>query len=249
MKLITLGSSSRGNCYLLKAECTEEVLIIEAGIDFKKVKRALNGDISHVVGCIVSHEHGDHAKHVNEILSAYIPVLMHPVTAERLGVKASNLHVIKEGTQTELGEFSVSPFLVKHDTDVPCYAYVIYHQECGFVLFATDCAYICQRFTGLSNILIEANYKTETIMENVNNGLINKKHYDHTVLGHMSIETCLETLHNTDLSQVNNIVLIHLSAQNSNEMEFVGEVQKIAVGKNVVAAHKGMIIDFNKTPY
>lgn len=248
MHLTILGSSSSGNGYLLKAD-SGEILMIEAGVSFGKVKKALGGDISHIAGCIISHEHGDHAGHVNEILDAFIPTYMHPVTAERLKLKASNLHVVKEGTQTELGGFSVSPFLVKHDKDVPCYAYVIYHQECGFALFATDCAYICQRFAGLSNILIEANYKTATIMENVNNGLINKKHYDHTVLGHMSIETCLETLHNTDLSQVNNIVLIHLSTQNSNEREFVSEVQKIAVGKNVVAAHKGMIIDFNKTPY
>ena len=86
-------------------------------------------------------------------------------------------------------------------------------------------------------------------MHNLNGGTINKKHYDHTVLGHMSIETCLETLQTTDLSQVNNIILIHLSAMNSNEKEFVSDVQKIAVGKNVMAARKGMIIKFNKTPY
>ena len=249
MKLITLGSSSRGNCYLLKAEQAEEVLMIEAGVDFKAVKRTLGGDISHIAGCIVSHEHGDHAKYVGDVLKAYIPVLMNAGTAEHLGVRAPNLHVIKEGTQTNLGGFAVTPFLVKHDKDVPCYAYVIYHQECGFVLFATDCAYLNQRFSGLSNILIEANYKTEIIMRNLNADLINKRHYDHTVLGHMSIETCLETLKSTDLSQVNNIVLIHLSAQNSNEREFVEEVKKTAVGKNVLAARRGMVINFNKTPY
>nr|DAD63761.1 MAG TPA: YycJ-like protein [Caudoviricetes sp.] len=248
MKLIILGSSSRGNGYLLKAD-TGEILMIEAGIDFKLVKRALDGDISHIAGCIVSHEHGDHAAHVSEVLAAYIPVYMHPITAEHLRMKASNLHVIKEGTQTNLSGFSVTPFLVKHDDGVPCYAYIIHHNECGFVLFATDCAYLNQRFSGLSNMLIEANYKTDMIMHNLNGGTINKKHYDHTVLGHMSIETCLETLQTTDLSQVNNIILIHLSAMNSNEKEFVSDVQKIAVGKNVMAARKGMIIKFNKTPY
>ena len=248
MKLIILGSSSRGNGYLLKAD-TGEILMIEAGIDFKLVKRALDGDISHIAGCIVSHEHGDHAAHVSEVLAAYIPVYMHPITAEHLRMKSSNLHVIKEGTQTNLSGFSVTPFLVKHDDSVPCYAYIIHHNECGFVLFATDCAYLNQRFSGLSNMLIEANYKTDMIMHNLNRGAINKKHYDHTVLGHMSIETCLETLQTTDLSQVNNIILIHLSAMNSNEKEFVSDVQKIAVGKNIMAARKGMIIKFNKTPY
>lgn len=248
MHLTILGSSSSGNGYLLKAD-SGEILMIEAGVSFGKVKKALDGDISHIAGCIISHEHGDHAGHVNEVLDTFIPTYMHPVTAERLKLKASNLHTIKEGTEHYISGFSVTPVLVKHDVGVPCYAYIIHHTECGYVLFATDCAYIKNRYKGLNNILIEANYDTNIIMNNVNTGIINKKHYDHTILGHMSIETCLETLQETDLSRVNNIILIHLSAQNSNEREFVQKVQDVALGKKVLAAHKGMNIEFNNTPF
>lgn len=248
MKLIVLGSSSCGNCYLMQADCGE-VLMVEAGVDFKSVKQALHGDISRITGCIISHEHGDHAGNAGEVLEAFIPTFMHPLTAEHLKLKAPHLHAVKEGTQTDIGGFAVRPFLVRHDEGIPCYAYIIYHHECGFVLFATDCAYLPARFTGLNNMLIEANYETEAIMHNLNCSLINKKHYDHTVLGHMSIETCLETLQDTDLSKVNNIVLIHLSAANSNEERFVNTVKKVAAGKNVVAAYRGMTMEFNKTPF
>lgn len=55
MKLKVLGSSSKGNCYLLESD--KEVLIIELGISFKEIKKALNFDISKVVGALVTHEH------------------------------------------------------------------------------------------------------------------------------------------------------------------------------------------------
>ena len=40
MKLRILGSSSSGNCYLLEDE--SECLVIEAGLPFKEVKKALD---------------------------------------------------------------------------------------------------------------------------------------------------------------------------------------------------------------
>jgi len=51
-----------------------------------------------------------------------------------------------------------------------------------------------------------------------------------------------------DLSQVNNIVLIHLSDSNSDEIQFQNEVSELT-GKNVTVASNGMTINFNKTPF
>jgi hypothetical protein len=64
----------------------------------------------------------------------------------------------------------------------------------------------------------------------------------------MSLDTCIKTLKANDLSLVNNIVLIHLSDSNSNEIEFKKEVKQ-ATGKTVTVANNGISIDFNKTPF
>ena len=48
MVLRVLGSSSSGNAYIL--ENVGEALLIEAGVNFKKVVAALEGNISKVVG-------------------------------------------------------------------------------------------------------------------------------------------------------------------------------------------------------
>ena len=42
MKLHVLGSSSSGNCYLFQSEKTGEVLAVEAGVKFNKVKKVLD---------------------------------------------------------------------------------------------------------------------------------------------------------------------------------------------------------------
>ena len=55
-KLITLGSGSSGNAYIL--ECENESLLIECGISWDKILKGLNYKLSNVVGVCVSHAHG-----------------------------------------------------------------------------------------------------------------------------------------------------------------------------------------------
>lgn len=53
-KLTVLGSSSKGNGYLL--ECGDEILIIEAGLSYKNiVLPTINWGGGQVVGCLASH--------------------------------------------------------------------------------------------------------------------------------------------------------------------------------------------------
>ena len=65
---------------------------------------------------------------------------------------------------------------------------------------------------------------------------------------HMEIETTKGLLSANDLSQTQNIVLIHLSDGNSNERRFIDEVVRLT-GKQVFAANKGLAINLSKVPY
>lgn len=60
----------------------------------------------------------------------------------------------------------------------------------------------------------------------------------------MSIQRAVKTAKRIDLRQTREIVLIHLSAGNGDERKFVREMRK-ATGKRVVAAHRGMVVDFS----
>lgn len=247
MKLNILGSNSEGNAYILEAS-NGEALLLECGVNFNKVKQALGFSISRVAGCLVTHEHKDHCKYVNEVLRAGIEVWSGYDTHIAMGTKDHHrAKVTFDKDKIMVGSFHVRPFEVKHDAAEPL-GYMIRHAECGTVLFLTDSYYCEYKFTGLNNIIIEANYCQQIIDDRVAAGANPKFLRDRVITSHMSLQTCKQTLKEYDLSAVNNIVLIHLSNGNSDEKRFQREVQEIT-GKTVHVANAGMVIPFDKTPF
>lgn len=248
MKLHVLGSNSKGNGYILEGK--SQTLLLEAGLPLKDVKEALKFDLSRVVGGVVSHLHDDHSKYANDYLKNGVTLFMNMDTAMHLSKENDRLggltHVIEAGKQYTIGEFKVIPFSVKND--VPCLGFLINHPESGNILFITDTHYIPNTFKGLNQILIEANYEERILNENLIDGKIDNMRYQRVIHSHMSLETCVEALKANDLKGVQNIVLIHLSPQNSDASLFKSRVVE-ATGKNVHIALKGLVIDFNKEPF
>ena len=54
-RLITIGSGSSGNAYIL--ECQNETLLLELGVGWNDIKKALNFDLTKVRACLVTHHH------------------------------------------------------------------------------------------------------------------------------------------------------------------------------------------------
>lgn len=88
----------------------------------------------------------------------------------------------------------------------------------------------------------------DILQANIERGRIPELLRSRTLQSHMSLETCKEALKANDLSQVNNIVLIHLSDGNSNAIEFKEDVFNLTK-KSVNVAESGMKINFNKHPF
>lgn len=243
MTLKIVGSSSSGNCYILEND--KEALIIELGVRFEEVKKAVQYNLQKIVGCIVTHEHGDHAKYMGAAASSGLNVYATHGTIEAVGIKNHRLISIEEMKRFEIGNFKILPFSVKHDAAQPV-GFIIQHEETGNVLFITDTWYVPHRFDNIHNILIEANYDQDII----NQKLKSDKRFlrDRVIQSHMSIDTCIGLLQANDMSKVNNIVLIHLSESNSNENTFRSKVAQ-ATGKEVFIANKGMNLILNKTPF
>ena len=261
MKLHIIGSSSDGNGYVLEAESS--ALVIEAGVPLKAVKQALGWNIAKVSGCIITHEHGDHAGRVKEYLQdTVMPICASFGTAQAMASRTEGLRrgltVVKSGELYELGDFKIIPQRLElidsdgghytHDAAEP-FCYQIHHPEMGAVLFATDTYCLPRRFTGLASILIECNYAQDILDRNVALGIVDEKRRDRTVTSHMSLDNCIHELtHKTDLGDVRRIVLIHGSDDNSDPGRFKREVAA-ATGKTVIVAQAGTTIEFNNKPF
>lgn len=250
MDLKIIGSGSKGNCYIL--DDGKEALVIECGMPFVTVKRAVDFDIQRIAGAIITHEHGDHAKHVGKFLEAHIPVYMSSGTAKALNLQ--NVHGVKavfDRVMESIGNFRILPFPTHHDAAQP-FGYLIHHPAMGTVLFATDTrdlrnpsTRMIRRFERLTHILIECNYWEYLLLSN--DGLP-REVKDRIRESHCSLEECVSTLQCQDLAGVVDITLIHLSDTNADAERFKTTVQE-ATGKTVHIAESGITMKFNKSPF
>ena len=65
MKLVVIGSSSKGNGYAL-ISTSNEILLLEAGVRAKKMLKAIDYATTGIVGCLATHRHLDHVGHLKE---------------------------------------------------------------------------------------------------------------------------------------------------------------------------------------
>lgn len=221
MKLIVINSNSSGNAYALQAD-TGEILLLEAGVPFKEVKKAIGYKTSKVVGCLVSHVHQDHAKYILEYIKVGIDVYSNKeVIYEVKGVKP----IYKEKTKS-LGSFRITPFAVEHD--VLNFGYLIYHPDVGGIFFATDCYNLHQIIKGCSTYLMECNYDDSLLEKAVNEGKTIVSQADRIRLSHMSLAHAVEFLQKCEAEKsAHQIVLIHGSSRHLNPDAAVGKFQQV----------------------
>lgn len=246
MRLTVLGSSSKANGYVLQNDT--EALVLECGCPVQDCIRSLMFNTQKVAGVLVTHEHGDHARHIGKYMERF-DVYCSQGTSKAIHTTSSLLHpkVLQPFQTVSIGGFRVTPFPTEHDCAEP-FGYQIDHEEIGRMIFATDTYFVRYTFEGLTNVMIECNYASDILDENTRNGIIPAFLRHRTMMSHMSLKTCIEMLRSNDLKNVSQVVLIHLSNQNSDEDRFRNEVS-LSIGKRVVVAKKGLDIPFNRTPF
>lgn len=239
------GSSSAGNSYALISS-GGEILAIEAGCKFLDFEKMIDWKISNVVGCIVSHEHGDHARYIKDFMQSGIPVYTAFETQSALEIITGECTIaIPPRTIRQIGSFTVTPFNVPHDTEIECYGYLIKHEEMGQLLFMTDLEYCKYNFSKLNieHIMVEANYDMQFVDRDEPN-------YEHRLRGHMSLDTALKFISTNDNSTLRNVVLIHLSDKSGDPALFKQKTEEtVRCGANVYIAEKGLEVDMNLCPF
>lgn len=220
MRFIPLASSSHGNAYLL--EDGKTCLLIECGVSYKKLQKLTGFGTSGIVGCLISHEHKDHAGCYDQLMKNGVPVYASQGTAEAL--ECNLFEILEEGEQVTIGSFDVLPFPTFHDAAEPV-GFLIRSQVDGEKLvFATDTVNLGYQFPGVNIVAIECNYdeailtKAERMPEKVRYRVSN---------AHMSVKRACVWLAGLDMSRVREVYLMHLSDACSNEWMFRRMVQEV----------------------
>ena len=232
MRFEALASSSAGNAYVVSDQETR--VLLECGISHSKLQKLSGFSLSEFQACLVSHEHKDHAKSVQELISRGMGVYMSQGTAEAL--EAEGVTEIEHMEQFNVGSLDIVPFTTFHDAREPL-GFLIKSRVDGDVLaFATDTVNLRYKFPGLNILAIEANYdknileRCERMPEKVRYRITNS---------HMEIDTLCDYLRSLDLSQCREIHLLHLSDATSHEGHFINKVARaVPRGIEITACKK-----------
>jgi len=246
MRLKIIGSSSHGNAYILESDTG--TLLIECGIPFKSIKKALEFDLSNIVGAIGTHAHLDHMRSAKDIICAGIDIYTSRETMDTLGLSGYRVHPIEPLKQFIIEDFIILGFPTEHDCPGSLGFLIQYNPTGEKTLFLTDSYYSKYRFKNLSYVMIECNYCKDILDANIEAGLIDEGMKRRLLESHMSLENCKNFLSANNLSKCRNIILLHLSEGNSNKTRMKQEISELT-GINTVVAKPGLEIELELYPY
>ena len=250
MKLTVLGSGSAGNGYLLEGNRT--ALVIECGIPPERMFRRAKVKPSKIAGCLVSHEHGDHAGFAKRYAALGMDIYGSAGTLEALGMtqEGSRARTLRSMETRRIGDWTVYPFEVRHDAREPL-GFIVEHPECGRILFVTDTRFVPFNFRKfrLDHIMVEANYSDTILDDNVLDRKVAADQANRVRLTHMSLRSACELVQVNDNPNLKTVVMIHLSGGNADASAFVREMAKSAVLAKVYVAAAGLSIELNKNEF
>ena len=225
MKIEVIASGSAGNCY--KVSNKDTTLLIECGIPYKKIQKALNFKTTDIDGVLVSHEHGDHSKACKDLIKAGVNLYMSKGTKEALKLDSHRIKSFKNFGDSyfdvDIGSFKIKPFKTVHDAKEPV-GFVIYDSlAIEELVFITDTQYSIYSFSP-DYFMMEVNYVREAINKN------DSLHPDLRARikeNHMSLDTAINLLERSDLSRLKKIYVMHLSDANSDAKLIKEKLQEL----------------------
>ena len=243
MKLYVAATGSQANAYVLSSD-TGESLILDAGVP---VRKALPGipDLRKISGCLITHEHLDHARAWTGYAHRGIPVYASAGTQKAMtDPEAAQIKDVKPMQAVHIGRFCVMPFETQHDAEEPLGFLIRYEPTGETVLYATDTYYLKYTFPGINYWIVECNYCEDMIDASE----MNDYHIRRLNQSHMNLRRLKNALQANDLTETAKIILIHLSDSRSDEKRMVGEIESLT-GIETVAALGGMDIELSRTPF
>jgi glyoxylase-like metal-dependent hydrolase (beta-lactamase superfamily II) len=234
-------SSSSGNLYVVTA-ANGRRLLIECGVTWKKIQKALKYKLDNVVGAICSHGHADHSCGAEKIIEAGIDLFASQETLEILELSNQRRsHVLEEmNRQSVSSEFEVFSFPVHHDI-AGAFGFIIHDRSSKppeNLLFVTDTSHITQKFgVAFDIIAISASYDKDILAGRVERQEIDETLAKRLLVSHMEYHVAKRYIKEfCDLSKCRVIHLLHPSADNMDKKAVRKEFEDSFFVKVVIGA-------------
>lgn len=250
LRFISFGSGSSGNCYLLTTPT--DGLLIDIGVGLRGLKKDFKDygvSFSQVHHVLVTHDHADHVKSVGTFSKEWqVPVYATRAVHEGIGknycvqqkVPADQKRYIDKGETFTLGDFTVTPFGVPHDS-CDNVGYRIEAEGVTFCLM-TDAGWVTdemkRNIAQADYLVIESNHDVEMVKNGPYPNHLKRRILSPT--GHLSNNDCGTALAENMSERLKHIWLCHLSQENNHPelarktVETILRSHGIAVGTDVL---------------
>lgn len=212
MKLYSLASGSSGNSFLV--DNGEELLLIDVGISYAKIKEKLDElgyNVEKVKYILITHQHGDHIKSLNSFSmqkvysSSKIPGL---------------INKINKFEEVILGKYKIISYPLSHDVD--CCGYRIESGEESLV-YLTDTGYVNYKIKkyliNATYYVFESNHDIKMLMDSNRPSILKTRILSDD--GHLSNEDASEIICESIGEETKEIYLAHISRDcNSKELAY-----------------------------
>lgn len=245
LKFVSFGSGSSGNCYYLFTD--NDGLMIDIGVGVRTLKKHLSSvgvSLKNIHNIIITHDHADHVKSVGSVsrdlkVPVYATAKVHEGIEKnycvRCKVAPERKKLVEYNTTIVLGDFTVTPFHVPHDSK-DCVGYEVEAEGVTFVIM-TDVGHVTDEMKTLISkanyLVIEANHDLE-MLENGSYPEYLKKRIK-SGIGHLSNKECGEALAENATPNLKHVWLCHLSEENNHPELARKTVEQVLHSYGIVA--------------
>lgn len=241
MKVVSLASGSKGNCYLVATEKTK--ILIDNGLSKKYLLENLEKlriSPENIDAVIVSHEHSDHIKGLETFINNYnAKIYIHNDSVTEVNKylknRLKNEKIFFNDDIISIKDLSIENFEVSHDSK-HCCGFTIKDNNAK-VSICTDLGCINTNILNHikeSNLVyLEANHDEKLVLDNQNYPAFLKQR----ILGnkgHLSNKTSSEIIGALYNSGVKQVVLSHLSEENNSPSLAYNYIKNKILEKNII---------------
>jgi phosphoribosyl 1,2-cyclic phosphodiesterase len=228
LRVSILASGSSGNITILETERTR--LLIDAGLGKRETLArlaAIEKDIDHLDGVLISHEHIDHCNGLPQVLGLWkAPLYVTEPTMDALqrtlpetfGKRLRGVETIHAGQRFTIGDIEVHAFAIPHDAADPIG--FTFRSDGAKLALVTDLGYMPElvkvHLRDADCLVLESNHDLEMLKVGPYPWVVKQRVLSRT--GHLSNHAVSEYLVDADGfdARARYLVLAHISEQNNN---------------------------------
>ena len=208
MKIISVGSGSKGNCFFIQDQNTS--IMLDCGMGIKMIRKARSlYHIDTIDGLLLTHGHSDHIKCKNyfkDICSYALDAQLKPDYC------CNNMESFK------INQLMITPFALSHDAPNTC-GYLI-ENDAEKVFYCTDTGYIPTSVLDIGKnctyYIIESNHDIDLLMATNRPYVLKSRILGDS--GHLNNQDCAYYLSQMVGNNTQQIYLAHISQQANNAL-------------------------------